>query len=197
MKINTKVTGGDNLAHALEQLKEKVARSQVLVGLPESTGNYGDGTPIVVIGAVQEFGGNVNHPGGTSYGYKTEDDAKEGNVRFLAKGSGFMELGKTKPHVIKIPERSFLRVPLRSAQKVFANIFKRLLPKVLSGELTEHAMLSQVGMKAVAISQEAIASGIPPPNAPSTIRQKGGKSTPLVDTGVLKSSITYVIKEAG
>jgi hypothetical protein len=155
MKINTKVTGGDNLAHALAQLKEKVARSQVLVGLPESTGNYGDGTPIVVIGAVHEF------------------------------GSGH------------IPERSFLRVPLRSAQKVFANIFKRLLPKVLSGELTEYAMLSQVGKKAVAISQEAIASGIPPPNAPSTIRQKGGKSTPLVDTGVLKSNITYVIKEAG
>lgn len=37
--------------------------------------------------------------------------------------------------------------------------------------------------------QGRIAQGIPPPNAPSTIAKKGS-STPLIDTGQLRSSIT-------
>ena len=46
--------------------------------------------------------------------------------------------------------------------------------------------------------QEAISAGIDPPNAESTIKAKGS-STPLVDDGTLRQSITYVIdeKEAG
>ena len=32
-----------------------------------------------------------------------------------------------------------------------------------------------------------------PPNAPSTIKAKKGKSNPLIDTGELRKSITYVV----
>ena len=35
------------------------------------------------------------------------------------------------------------------------------------------------------------ATGIPPENAPSTIRRKRGSTTPLIDTGVLRSSVSY------
>jgi hypothetical protein len=49
--------------------------------------------------------------------------------------------------------------------------------------------LEQLGELYVGEVQARIAGGIAPPNSPSTIRRKGS-STPLVDNGVLRSSIT-------
>jgi len=45
--------------------------------------------------------------------------------------------------------------------------------------------LAQIGAGEI---QARIAAGIDPPNAPATI-QKKGSSTPLIDTGILRSSI--------
>lgn len=93
----------------------------------------------------------------------------------------------------RIPERSFLRVPLRANQDDFAKVFRNQLPLVASGELTLFQLMSQLGARAVSVSQEAISSGIQPPNAQSTVERKGS-STPLVDTGRLRQSITYVVE---
>jgi phage gpG-like protein len=93
-----------------------------------------------------------------------------------------------------IPERSFLRVPLRANQDAYAAIFKRGLPQVISGQLTAGQIMEQVGARAAADSQEAISAGIAPPNAPSTIARKGS-SKPLIDTGRLRQSITYEVGE--
>lgn len=92
-----------------------------------------------------------------------------------------------------IPERSFLRVPLKAAKKVIDAIIKNELPKVVSGGQSMDNLLYKLGAKGAAISQEAIVASIPPPNAPSTIAGKGGKSTPLIDSGVMKGKITYQI----
>lgn len=153
MKITTEVSGGDKLAHKVRELKERLKRNNVFVGVPAGAGSYEDGTTIAVIGAVQEYGS--------------------------ADG--------------RIPERSFLRVPLRSNQKEFAKVFRNLIPKVIAGEMDMFQLLSSVGAKAVSVSQEAISAGIPPPNAPSTLARKGEGGVPLVDEGTLKGSITYVI----
>jgi len=95
----------------------------------------------------------------------------------------------------RIPERSFLRVPLRSNQQDFANVIAGSLPGVLDGSLTMAQLMDQLGARAAAASQEAISAGIPPPNAPSTIAQKGS-SQPLVDTGRLRQSITWVVEDS-
>jgi hypothetical protein len=53
----------------------------------------------------------------------------------------------------------------------------------------------QLALKFRAMMQNRITRRIPPPNADSTIRQKtrkGKKDVPLVDTGILKSSIDCV-----
>lgn len=155
MKVNTTVTGGNRMTLRIAQTLHRLARnSGVYVGLPKGTGTYEDGTPIAVIGAVQEFGS--------------------------ADG--------------RIPERSFLRVPMRSNQKLFSNIMKELLPQVIEGKLTMRNMMEQVGARAAAVPQEAISAGIAPGNADSTVEQKGS-STPLVDTGFLRQNITYVVEE--
>lgn len=93
----------------------------------------------------------------------------------------------------RIPERSFLRVPLRSNQADFAAVIAGNLPKVISGELSMTQLMDQVGARAASASQEAISAGIPPPNAPSTIAEKGS-SKPLIDTGRLRQSITWVVE---
>lgn len=193
MKIKTEVRGGDNVARRLKEIQEKLTKKRVLVGLPAGLGNYEDGTPIVVIGAVQEFGAKMNHPGGTSYGYKTEQDAINGKVKFLKKGQGYMELGVTGPHVIDVPERSFLRVPLRQKSKEISKDFRILSARVINDEITVNSMLEQIGFKAVRYCQDAIKAGINPPNAASTIRQKGS-AKPLIDSGELVGSITHVIE---
>lgn len=99
------------------------------------------------------------------------------------------EFGSADGH---IPERSFLRAPLRGGQDRFKQIFQAGLPQVVSGEMTMFQLLSQVGAAGVGTAQEAIAEGIDPANAPSTVEQKGS-STPLVDTGRLRQSITHVV----
>lgn len=90
-----------------------------------------------------------------------------------------------------VPERSFLRIPLRSNHKVFAQIFRQLIPQVIEGKLTMRQLLDQVGAKAASVSQEAISAGIDPGNAEST-KQRKGSSTPLIDQGTLRQSITWV-----
>jgi hypothetical protein len=92
-----------------------------------------------------------------------------------------------------IPERSFLRVPLRANQAEFATVFRNQLPLVAQGELTLLQLMEQLGARAVSVSQGAISEGIQPANDPATVRQKGS-STPLVDTGRLRQSITYVVE---
>lgn len=94
----------------------------------------------------------------------------------------------------RIPERSFLRVPLRQNVEDFRAVWRALIPKVVRGELTMHQVMSQIGAKAAGVSQEAIESGIGPANAPSTVARKGS-SKPLIDSGALRQSITYIVED--
>ena len=53
-------------------------------------------------------------------------------------------------------------------------------------------MLEQLGAMAVGEVQKYVTELDTPPNAPSTIRQKGS-SNPLINTGALRQSITYEV----
>jgi hypothetical protein len=55
------------------------------------------------------------------------------------------------------------------------------------------ALLEQVGVWAVGSIQDRMANNIPPPLAPATIKRKGS-SIALIDTGQLRSSITYKVE---
>ena len=52
--------------------------------------------------------------------------------------------------------------------------------------------LQRIGLWAQSEIQQRISDGIPPQNAPYTINKKGS-STPLVDTGQLRSSISFKV----
>jgi phage gpG-like protein len=96
----------------------------------------------------------------------------------------------------RVPERSFLRVPLRAKRKEISNVVRQQLPAVVNGDLQMSTLQHQVGAYAVGVVQQAIAEGIAPPNAPSTVARKGS-SKPLIDTGHMRQSITYVVEGEG
>jgi hypothetical protein len=94
----------------------------------------------------------------------------------------------------RIPERSFLRVPLRQNIANFKKQWRALIPKVVRGEITAHQMWSQIGSQAASVSQNAIHEGIAPANAPSTIAEKGSNK-PLIDEARLVGSITFQVED--
>lgn len=92
----------------------------------------------------------------------------------------------------RIPERSFLRGTMRAKQRELDAIAETVAKKVTRSGGTFEQGLNMLGSVLAAAIQEAIADGIPPPNAPSTIARKGS-SKPLIDTGHLRQSITWKV----
>lgn len=61
--------------------------------------------------AIHQFGGKINHPGGTAYGFDKKDDY--GKLRFLSSSQKmntkrYLYVGDTKPHIIEIPARPYV-----------------------------------------------------------------------------------------
>ena len=89
-----------------------------------------------------------------------------------------------------IPERSFIRAWFDEAEPQLRQDFAALMRTVAAGKRTRAEVLELMGQRMVGQVQARMSAGIPPPNKPATVRRKGS-STPLIDTGVLRSSVTY------
>lgn len=93
---------------------------------------------------------------------------------------------------IGIPERSFLRKPLFQNRQSMQNLAKNAVAKFIIGEISQDQLLGLIGENAVSIAKTAMSQGITPTLKPTTIKRKGaGKTTPLIDTGVLRNSISW------
>lgn len=93
-----------------------------------------------------------------------------------------------------IPERSFIRAWVDLEGDEARKWMRALIKQVIRGAITKEVALERFGQKVQGSIQARIADGIPPPNAPATVERKGS-STPLIDTGQLRSSITYKVDE--
>ncbi len=94
---------------------------------------------------------------------------------------------------LHIPERSWLRSSFDNNREKWTAFAGRLANKVLGGMEVERA-LGLLGLMAQADVKKGITTGagIPPPNAPSTVKQKGS-SRPLVDTSQFVNSISFEV----
>lgn len=140
----------------LDELKAQSASAKVNIGLPNGTGNYPDGTSVIMVGSVHEFG------------------APE-------KG---------------IPERSFLRSTMSDNRDKYKNLVKNLVLDVIEGNTPIGDVPDLIGQVAEADVKQKIVDINEPPNAPQTIAAKGGKTNPLVNTGLLTQSIRYEVENA-
>jgi hypothetical protein len=93
-----------------------------------------------------------------------------------------------------IPARSFIREWFDTHESELRVALKALMISVVRGQRTKEQILELLGQMAVGQIQERISEGIPPENAPATVARKGS-STPLVNTGVLRSSVSYRVEE--
>lgn len=177
------------------RIKREIAKARrkphVAVGIfgAKAAKDHG-GVPNVKVAAAHELGLTIAHPGGTAY------IVKNGRAIFVsneaAKGK---DLPRTKPHEIKMPERSFIRGTVDAKGRQITKIAKTLMQSVFKKQRTTKQALGLLGIFVQGLIRGRMSAGIPPPLKPATIKRKGS-SKPLIDTGQLRSSIDLKVKNA-
>jgi phage gpG-like protein len=94
-----------------------------------------------------------------------------------------------------IPERSFLRGGIRRAAPKLNAVNIDSLRKVLLAKMSIEQAIEKLGMVAAGEVKREFIVGDFVPNKPATIKRKGS-SRPLVDTGQLRQSITFIVEGA-
>lgn len=112
--------------------------------------------------------------------------AVESSSVTLAQVAEWNEFGTSR-----IPARPFIRGFVDDRREDIMTWIKRATERVAKGVAPEEAF-EIVGLRIQSGMQKRIADGVPPPNAASTIARKGS-SKPLINTGQLRSSITYKV----
>lgn len=100
-----------------------------------------------------------------------------------------------------IPERPFMRLALKKGGPALTNALEvggvGIIRAAANGQDVVGAKrraLGVIGIEAQGLIQESITSLSSPPNAASTIRQKGS-SNPLIETGQMRQSVTWRVKK--
>jgi len=183
-----------------EGIKKLGGGKAVTVGIHEDAGAVEGGElTMAQLGAVHEFGAQINHPGGTSYGYASRAAAERGEVRFLGKGGkgrgrqaeffGYAQPGVTEAHIIDIPARPWLVPGAESGSQQYLRVIESGLAKQDDFD----SILAKVGVKAEDAVKLFMTNLSSPPNAPSTIAAKGSDN-PLIDSGAMRASVTSVVQ---
>lgn len=158
----------EKLQRILEELKTK----KVIIGIFGANDSH-----ILMIARVQEFGCDIQ--------------VTEKMRAYLHHRGLHLRKETTSIH---IPERSFIRRTPQERQSEIDNVIKEGLNRLLTFEIDVTGFYNLVGQALVGITQEVLTSGSYEPNHPFTIEQKGGKSTPLINTGRLRESITWKVE---
>jgi hypothetical protein len=93
-----------------------------------------------------------------------------------------------------IPARSFIGAWFDQHS---TELFKKTTPdlaKYIKGTFSKLQVLARAGSRAVAGIQSRMAQNIPPPLKQATIDRKGS-SVALIDTGQLRTSVTWAVKK--
>lgn len=100
-----------------------------------------------------------------------------------------------------IPERPFMRNTMRKKRSEYRAAMKAAAATIIEqaalGESVakeKRKTLKKLGIKAQGDIQAEITSLRTPPNAPSTIQQKGS-SNPLINSGEMRAAVTFKVEE--
>ena len=94
-----------------------------------------------------------------------------------------------------IPMRPAIRYFIMQLEEEgkFIPFISKYLNSVAMGSMTWTQLYDKIGEAAAKDLKEVVDQWEVPPNAPSTIAQKGGRNDPLVDTGTMRDSIEHKI----
>lgn len=130
--------------------------AELAIGWPRGDAasiRYPDGTPVVLVAAVNHFGSETNG----------------------------------------IPSRPFMTEAAEPAVKATQPVAAIMIRKVNQGKATIEQALSEMGPYAQGAFQTTITDGAWIANAPATIAAKQS-AKPLIDTGLMRSSLTWVVR---
>lgn len=91
-----------------------------------------------------------------------------------------------------IPSRPFLLNAMRKNSRKYRSEMKKAAKKILLGEITIKSVVTKLGVLGQGDVQDEMTNLRTPPNAASTIRQKGS-SNPLIETGESRGAVTYEV----
>jgi hypothetical protein len=171
---------------------------QATIGLHPDSGQHKGEISNVGLGVVHEFGVQFMHPGGTPFMVTDQGGSSRsggmvytGAVVFLRKGDP-RAIGITQPHIIQIPERSFVRSTWDKKVRGYERLMMRQAVLVIDGKAKPQEAIGRVGEKVLADVRRTMNRGVPPPLKPETIRRKRS-SKPLIDTAQLKQALTVKV----
>jgi len=95
---------------------------------------------------------------------------------------------------IRIPERSFIRATANEKENEIAKFVEQSLDMLFTFEISIDTFFDRVGTYLTQLTQQTITDMTSPPNHPWTIERKKGKEHVLIDSGRLRSSITYKVE---
>jgi hypothetical protein len=129
-------------------------------------------------------------PRAVTVGVHAEEGAAPHGETTLLDVAAFHEFGTED-----VPRRSFVADWADENEQKNVTRLSEIGAAIVSGKVPSVEVgLARFGVLAVADVQRRMVAGIAPPLAEATIEQKGS-STPLVDTGQLKSAITFRVEK--
>lgn len=173
-----------------------LASKEVTVGVQSDAGDTKDGFSLADLAAVHEFGTVIHRDAGTVTNYRRvkKDGSFARNGRFVKKSrSNFATTSARRAYDIKIPQRSFLRSAFDENEAQISNQASAIVNDIIRGGSAASG-LDILGHYIEGLVKQKIRKGPFVPNAPSTIKRKRS-SRPLIDTGRLRQSIRYVVRQ--
>ena len=105
------------------------------------------------------------------------------------------QLGLIQEHgTSRIPPRPFLGPAMTNNRDALRQRSAVLLAAVVEGKMDKREALGKLGAFGQTLVQKQIRETVTPPNAPSTIRQKGS-SHPLIDSGQMVQSVAWELDQ--
>jgi hypothetical protein len=91
-----------------------------------------------------------------------------------------------------IPARPFITIAMFKNRRQIRAALRKIAEGTVQTGTPLATQMPKLGALGTGMIQDQIAANTPPPNAPSTIRQKGSSRT-LIDTGRMRQSVTWEI----
>lgn len=110
-------------------------------------------------------------------------------------GATLLEVAILNEYGLGVPERSFIREWYDANRGKNQERLLKVGKVILAGGYDIETGLGRLGALFQGEIQSRISAGIPPPNAASTIARKKKSSTPLINTGQLRSSILWRVEK--
>lgn len=174
---------------ALKALKGRTVEAGWFESARYPSGVDGEpGRSVAANARLQEFGGTIDHPGGTKYITDAATPDRFLGTRFV-KNSFQGEHKVTQAHKIVIPARPFMRYAWSLFYAQRSTLQKKIAGKLATGKIKPDAALAEIGNALEACIVRSIRNGNWTPNARSTVAKKGFDK-PLIESSYMWQSVT-------